>query len=372
MKKLLILFLALILLLGGLFLYRGGHHALFLADALEEWLDSDSADQSLTVQVQIPGAGVTDDDALTPEIRQLTLSADTWWVEYADRPLFGLSTQGISAWTDGKNLYTDTGKSYALPEPTSLKQSGKRLALGLLLRGRVTKTGDTYSVTMDSDGLELSARIRADETLRDARITALLPDHTSVIVSVTPKPVGAHPIPDAVLDAMVRAAMEPPIPITEPLNTLIPALKNLLPMEGSLTLGVDCGILNLSETVLLRMDETGAELERNGTAMALALPGGITQAEPAALALLLLRNGTYTREGESTVFRIDLSAEATAQLSAALLPQTANLGIRFGQSQATLVIRNDALSCITLTANGEVPFLITTIPLAFQAELTIS
>jgi hypothetical protein len=119
------------------------------------------------------------------------------------------------------------------------------------------------------------------------------------------------------------------------------------------------------------MDETGAELERNGTGVALALPSGITQAEPAALALLLLRNGTYIREGESTVFRIDLSAEATAQLSAALLPRIANLSIRFGQSQATLVFRNDAISCVTLTANGEVPFLITTIPLAFQAELTI-
>ena len=54
MKKALIVILALVLILGGLFFWKGGHHALALADILEEWLDADDADQSLTLHVQIP------------------------------------------------------------------------------------------------------------------------------------------------------------------------------------------------------------------------------------------------------------------------------------------------------------------------------
>ena len=48
MKKVLIVVLALTLLLGGLFFWKGGHHAIVLSEMVEEWLDEDTADQSLT------------------------------------------------------------------------------------------------------------------------------------------------------------------------------------------------------------------------------------------------------------------------------------------------------------------------------------
>jgi hypothetical protein len=55
-----------------------------------------------------------------------------------------------------------------------------------------------------------------------------------------------------------------------------------------------------------------------------------------------------------------------------LVPQLSNLGIRFGESHAALTIEDAALRSVTMTAEGEIPFLITTIPVAFRAELTIS
>ena len=58
MKKLLCVILVLLLLAAGLFLWKGGHHALALAQILNEYLDIDDAAQSVTVLAQIPGARV--------------------------------------------------------------------------------------------------------------------------------------------------------------------------------------------------------------------------------------------------------------------------------------------------------------------------
>ena len=56
---------------------------------------------------------------------------------------------------------------------------------------------------------------------------------------------------------------------------------------------------------------------------------------------------------------------------AALVPELENLGFAFGESKAVLSIQGGKLSAVTLSAAGEVPFLVTTIPLSFHAELNI-
>ncbi|MBQ7099486.1 MAG: hypothetical protein IJO05_07205 [Oscillospiraceae bacterium] len=370
MKKLLTVFLVLVLIAGGLFLWKGGHHALFLAETIEQWLDADDADQSVTVQLQRPGF-TAEDGTLNPQVEQLSLSADTFWTEYHDRPLFGLTTQGVTVYTDGKILYLDTGKSYSLPELSGLRKTAREIAFGLLLHGRVTKDGDTYRVTMDTDKLELHADLTADRTIRAATVTAVLPDETALSLSMQTKEPAPHTIPQPVLDAMVRSRMEPPMPLTEPLEHLLPALETLLPLEGSLTLGVECGILNLSETAILRMDGEKAELERRDTTVTLALPADFSRIDPAALALLLLRSGSYSRSDQAAQFDLSLPADTTNSLCSTLVPQLTELGITFAESRATVAITEGSISSILLTADGEVPFLITTIPVSFRAELTI-
>lgn len=372
MKKLLTVFLVLVLLAAGAFLYKGGHHAVAIAQILEESLDTDNAVQSVTVQVQIPGARVDPETGqFKPHIAQYQLTCDTFVTEYADRPLLGLVTDGASAYTDGKILCMDTGKAYSLPELSNVRKYARKIVLGLLLKSRITKHGDTYEITMKYGELEMNAALTADNTLRSAAATVVLPNDTAVIVSAVPAPPAAHPIPQPVLDAMVLASMEPPMPLTEPLEFLLPALEGLLPVEGNLTLGVECGILNLSETAVLRMDTEKAELERNGTVVALSLPGGLSRADPAALALLLLRSGSFTLDGSSAQIGLDLTPETTGGLCAALVPQLEDLGIEFGESRVSLTIRDNALTAVSMTAQGEVPFLITTIPVSFTAELHI-
>lgn len=372
MKKALIVVLVLLLLAVGLFFWKGGHHALVLADILEEWLDADDADQSLTVLVQIPGVQVNEDTGqFEPHIRQLSLNADTFWTEYADRPLFGLTVQGAAAYTDGKTLYMDTGKAYALPDLSGLRKSARQLVWGLLLHGRVTKDGDTYEISMDSDELELYMDITADSSVRAATLMAVLPDDSAVHASMTSLPAKPHAIPQSVLDAMVRTKMEPPMALTEPLEVLLPALENLLPLEGELTLGVESGILKLSESVLLRMDKTKAELERKGVAVAIDLPMAPAELEPLPAALLLLRHGDFQLDETNAQAEVKLPAEITGAVCTTLVPQMETLGMTFGESTAVLRISGGELRNVTLSTEGEVPFLVTTIPLSFHAELNI-
>jgi hypothetical protein len=371
MKKVLIVILALILTLSGLFFWKGGHHAIFLSEIMEEWLDEDTADQSLTLMLMKPDITVDDRGQAKPVVRQMSLNADTFWTEYADRTLFGLSAQGMTAWTDGKNLYMDTGKAYALPELTQFRKDLRELAVGMLLHGRVTKQNDTYSLTMKTEELELDVDIIADNRVQAVNLTAVLPDDTAVQLSITAKDPVSHPVPQPVADAMVHAKMEPPTDIREPLELLIPALEELLPLEGDLTLGVESGILKLEETVKLRLSSERAELERKGVIVSLGFPVEPAALEPLGAALLLLRNGDFLISGRDTEIKVTLPPETTGQLCAALVPELGNLGMTFGESKAVVSIQDGVLSTVTLTAAGEVPFLVTTIPLSFHAELNI-
>lgn len=367
MKKALIVILVLLLILGGLFFRKGGHHAIAVFQIMEEWLDADSGDQTLSLSLSVPGARVDEAGAVRPHIRQYTLNADTFWTEYADRPLFGLTAQGMTVWTEGKNLYMDTGKAYALPELSEFRKSLRELTVGMLLRGRVTKQNDTYSLTMKTEELELYMDITADTCVQAVNLIVILPDDSCVQLSLTAKNPVSHPIPREILDAMVRSKMEPPMPLTKPLELLMPALENLLPLTGELELSISCGILEVSEGVRLEVSQDQAALIREGIRMELSMPQGMDALSPAALALLLLRDGEFSEPG---LVRLKLSGDVGTDMLEALVPQAAGLGIRLEESVLTLHIDADRLTRAEISAAGTVPFLITTIPVTFSALLT--
>lgn len=370
MKKVLIVIAVLLAVFAGLFFWKGGHHALILANVLEEWLDADNGDQSLTIQLQIPDASTDAAGEIEPEVQQWTLSADSFWTEYADERVFGLCAEGVTAYLGGGNLYLDTGRTYSLPDLSELNIPLRDLAAGLLLYGRVTKTGDTYHISMKTEELELSASVTANQTVRAVTVNAILPDGKALHAAVTPKETVPHPIPQPVADAMVRARTKQPMALTEPLEVLLPALEGLLPLSGDLKLGVSCGILELSETVQLTVSGGKAALTRKGKT--LELSGELSDLSPAAAAVLLLRDGEFTQNGDQARFSMVLPEDTTTALLEALVPQAADLDIALENSALSLCINAGRLTSAALTAKGSVPFLFTTIPVDFSADLTIS
>ena len=159
--------------------------------------------------------------------------------------------------------------------------------------------------------------------------------------------------------------------LEEPLNALLPAIEDLLPLEGDLTLGVECGILQLSETVKLRMDSQSAQIQRKGVAVSLDLPMEPSTLEPLGAVLLLLRNGDYEANGNGATVTLTLPPEETASICAMLVPQTEGLDLSFEESKLSLTIAGGKLQNVTLAAGGSVPLIVTTIPLTFHAELQI-
>ena len=367
MKKVLIVILSLILLLSGLFFFKGGHHAIVLSEIVEEWLDEDSADQTLSLMVSIPGARVDEKGTVRPHIQQYSLNADTFWTEYHDRPLFGLSAEGVTAWTDGKNLYMDTGKAYDLPQLQQFRKDLRELAVGMLLHGRMTKQNDTYNLNMKTGELELDVDVVADKRVQSVSIIAILPDDSSVILSVTPKAAASHPVPREISDAMVRSKMEPPMALTEPLRALLPALEAMIPTTGELKLSVDCGILNISDSGTLHVTQEQMILKRRDTELTFPMQN----VQPLPAALLLLRHGDFSIDGQDAAVTVLLPPEATAALCTALVPQIESLGMTFPESRATLTIVGGKVTAADLRVEAEVPFLVTTIPLTFTAELNI-
>ena len=372
MKKIFAVVLILLLILAGLFFWKGGHHAVYLSETLEEWLDADDADQSLTLMVMIPGAQVNEETGrFEPHIAQYMLSAETFWTEYADRPLFGLTAQDTTAYTDGKNLYFDTGKAYALPELTELRKTARELAFGLILHGRVTKQGETYNISMKTDDMELDVDITLDRTVRAVSVMAILPDDTSVSASMTALPAKSHPIPQPVLDAMVHARMEKPMALTEPMNAILPALDCLFPLRAETKLTVECGILNISETVDLTLTETQAELVRNGITVTLSLPETMKDVPPAALGLYLLATADFAPTAGGSVFTIPIAPEMSKTMLSSLVPQASELDITFSPGEAVLTLAGGKLNSLSLAAEGTIPVLIAELPLSFRAEFDI-
>lgn len=371
MKKLLIVFLALMLILGGLFIWKGGHHAIVLAEELEDWFDEDAGDQSLAFQVNIPTfEGGT---KIEPVVRQMSLYGDTFWTELGDRTVYGLSANGYSVYLIDNTLYMDNGTAYSLPELRTYRTQLREFLTGLLLYGRVTKTEQGYRVEMEHEELTFSATVALDRGVSSVTMNlgyTLDGQPMHILAVLTPTPTQAHPLPQPVLDAMVRTTMEPPMSITEPLEVLLPAMETLLPLNADVTLGVECGILSLSETVGLTIDEE-ITLTRNGESNQLSLPEGLTNIDPMTVGLALLRNGSFSQNGYAAEFRLSLPAETTAELVSQLVPQVGSLGLTFTDSEAIVTIREGKLTAASIEANGDIPFLVTTIPLSFSAEFQI-
>ena len=104
MKKLLIAVLTLVLLFAGIFFWKGGHHALFLADALEDWLGEE--DGAAAVTLQLP---------------QLDLTAEGSWTEYADRTMYVLRADGVAVYVHQGIVYLDNGISFGFKKKSTIK-----------------------------------------------------------------------------------------------------------------------------------------------------------------------------------------------------------------------------------------------------------
>ncbi len=352
MKKLLICLLLLLALPVGLFFWKGGHYALELAPKLAAALDSPTALQHLECTLN------GDDTRLT---------ADITWQPHGSGRIYGLADQGV--YVHGNVLILDNGRSYSLPR-LQADNDMRRAVFGILAYGRIVKDGDEYLLTAQAEGLELKLSITAGKTVTAAS-GSFRYKNTAIQGSVTSLPTEPRDIPAAVEDAIVLATMEPPPDLEDALKALVPALEQLKDLEADVSLGVACGVLNLEETVQVAVQNGTALITREGMELEIDLPGILETVEPIPAAVAILRAGEFSQEGDIASFRLALPEGTAGDLCTEAVPQLAELGVRFSDAAAELAISEGRLQTITLTANGKVPFLITEIPITFQAVFSV-
>lgn len=355
MKKLISVLLVLVAVLAMVFAARGFHHAFAAAALVEDWLSADNGDQSVTVTVN-----------------GMTLEGNTFWTDQSGRRVFGLETGGFPVWLRENVLYFDGGTAYSLPELSVDQDQVRQLVTAFLLYGQITKEDGTCHLALDVEGLSLRASVTGEETLSRITLDAAFSYENAPVVlhaACSVRPTEEHPIPGSVTDAMVRADMAPPMSLREPLEALLPALSDLDPLTANVTFAVDCGILTLSEDAVLTWSGGELSLDRSGSSVPLALPEDLS---PAALGLLMLRDGEFVQTGDADVFRITLSGDVTKEICAALVPQISDFSIDYAESTLELTIRQEQIDTLTMTAGGSIPFLVADIPISITITCIIT
>lgn len=340
----------------GFFLCRGGHHAFAVYRAVENWLMAESSDQQ--IQAEFDG---------------FQLDAHLYWEDRGGSRIWGLEQDEFRVYLWDDVLYTDSGAAYAVDPLPQVENPMLRFMTAMLIGGHIEKDDDRYLLRMELTDLTLSAEISvAEDGSFQSGTLHYDSDSVNLRASAEKRMTRSHRLPQRVLDAMVRAEMEAPIPIREPLTTLIDALRCWDMKCYDSTLSIECGILNVSQKGQLLLADDEAILEYEGYTLNIRLPDTLADADPTVMALAVLYGAEYTVDGSISRFHMALPAEETAELTEKLIPQAADLGFTFETCEAELIVKDETLSSVTIRASGTVPFLLTTIPITFTAQFLVN
>ncbi len=350
MRKLFAVLGVLLLLVTGLFFYKGGYHALAVLPKLEGLLSQDSG--SYLAEVHVNG-----DEAVFQSPLQ--------WEGSGEKRIWSLPEYGV--YVQEEILVLDNGKAYELEMP----ELPDNLLWGLVLHGRMTRGNDgQYAFNAEADGWSLNVRITCPEKVDNADLQLTYPGGTLGLF-LAPEDTPPAPVSQTVRDALVLANMEEPMELSEPLKALTP-LMELDSLAADVTLGVECGLLNLTESARLTVENGNCTVTRQGVEFEIALGENGTAFNPLPLGLALLKYGEYTPTESGAIFQIDLPTAETEAICAQLVPQLADLGLTFNTASATLTVGREKLQSLTLTAGGTVPFLFSDIPIGFTADIQVN
>lgn len=354
-----VLLLVLVLLAGMLWLNSRGFGPLVSAwQSFSRWAGADAADYRVSIQ-----SG------------DLTISADGWWTDDPDGRIYALTAEQLPLFIQGQTLALDNGRCYALPALPDWEAAAPELLLALLTSGQITTQNETTRLHLPEQNLAVTVTADQGQMSSLELEAAVTRDGTSVPLALR---IQTLPTQSHSLSAQIRQALaaEDPTPLLEPLEPLLPAIQALSEREtvsGDLNVTVDCGVLTIDETLEMEFASANGtvHLRRGGLHVPLELPELEMLLSPAALPLVLLRNGTFTRTGDVCQWRIDVEPALTESLFTALIPELAQWDLDFARMEAQLLVADGSFQTVTISGSGEIPFLVTTIPITVTMALTL-
>lgn len=161
------------------------------------------------------------------------------------------------------------------------------------------------------------------------------------------------------------------------IQTLYPLLAACAELAGQdkfgadVRLNVECGPLPISDTAQVYGTQEALYFTRSGVANRLSLDGvdnvsGLFW----GLGWTLCRDGSQETDVDgASVYSITVESGQLESLFAELLPELKGLDITFQDGTLKLRIENGRIRALTLNCSGQMPFLITDIPMDFCVEL---
>ena len=276
-------------------------------------------------------------------------------------------------------IYLDNGRGYDLSEFLERLPDDPEDMLWILLFADCTWENDIPCFEITASTLDRMERLRPEIRSYRALLTGCtlrvsqdlqikIPELASVTVRSGTGAV--DPIPTDLLMVMKAES-------AEPVSNILPLVYASLALADASAFGADaeltleCGPLPIQDSAQLYVTPEGLWLQRSGSSFAIGIEG-IIQNKQAFLGAgyLLCRNGSVTQNTNGDyIYSLVLDTDAVSSFFSQALPEAAGLGIEFQQAQCAITVSDHRLSRIKLSCNGEMPFLITRLPISFSVDL---
>lgn len=322
------------------------------------------------------------------EAGDIHISCDFFRQELEGEALLGLTTMGHTFYFWKDCLYLDNGRGYDLEELLPDALDGWQKYLPALLLTEITYTKTDSGVSAQFRITERQARNLAKWIPEGAEWADALREATLSIIS------DAEGIREVVLSGgfgVLRGVVlreEPPKADTAllmemkaggaiPVHRILPLVRGCLALMQYDTVGAEadlelsCGLLPIRDRAELYYTKGALLLVRGGKGFRLKLSGEESGAALfPAIGYLMLRDGEYLPQEDGLEVRLTIPADQVKALFDQLLPEAAGLGLQFEKAEAVLRTEGDRLIALCLDCKGDMPFLITRIPIGFSMDLT--
>lgn len=220
-----------------------------------------------------------------------------------------------------------------------------------------------YRESLDSLNVTLHEK---DGTLEAATIS-----HENMVIEFQRQDQNPKPIPTELL-MVLKSGQFPDIRTMKPLIFACNHLAEADSITAEAVIRVNCGPMSVEETGKFRLDSDGLAFGRSDRWITL-LPDSVER-ENLALGLgwMLLRDGQWLQEEGGGQLILPLPPEQVKSGILSIIPELEGLDFRLEDGILTVEIRNGAFDRILVTCAGELPFLITTIPLSIQVKIHIN
>lgn len=344
----------------GIWMYsRGIHHGIRLFAMTRDWLTAPDSDQVLTVT-----------------LADAELTADSFWTDGYGARIHCLTFGQMPCYIQDQTLVLDNGKTYGLPAFSPDAEEIRELVLGALLYGQFSCQGDAIHLQLEEPKLTLTA-IAREEKLSELTVQTDAEYEDSAIpirLRIQLQPEGPHSITQETIEALAQP--DPPS-LFESLEPLLMAGTDLVKREtvnGTLSLALDCGILTLQEQLQFEYvpRQGSLSLTRKGVTIPLELPEQRSALSPAALGLVLLRDGSCQIRGTAAEYSLEPDPETIQSFFSQLIPELSGIDVSFQECGARILIDGSTLQSIHVLCRGEVPFLVTSIPITITMDCAIT